>query len=71
VGWGHSSYRHALEFASYVGAKEFVAFHHDPGHDDETLDRLRENAVRGARPNFAVSGGYEGAVHDIRGGAAR
>ena len=60
VGWGHSSYRHALEFASYVGAKKFIAFHHDPGHDDETLDRLRETAVRGTRPIFAVSGGYMG-----------
>jgi hypothetical protein len=50
--------------------KSFIAFHHDPGHDDETLDRLRENAVRATRPNFVVSGGCEGAILDIRDGAA-
>ena len=71
VGWGHSSYRHAFEFASYVGARKLVAFHHDPGHDDEMLNHLQENAVRGVRPNFAVSGGCEGAVFDIGRGAAR
>ena len=65
VGWGHSSYRHALEFASYVGARKFIAFHHDPDHDDEMLDRLQENMVRGIRPNFAVSDAHEGAVFDI------
>ena len=30
VGWGHSTYRHAFEFAARVGAKEMVLFHHDP-----------------------------------------
>jgi phosphoribosyl 1,2-cyclic phosphodiesterase len=71
VGWGHSSYRHAFEFASYVGARKLIAFHHDPDHDDETLDRLQENAVRCIRPNFAVSDACEGAVFDIGRGAAR
>ena len=71
VGWGHSSYRHAFEFASYVGARKLIAFHHDPDRDDEMLDHLQENAVRSIRPNFAVSGGCEGAVFDIGRGAAR
>jgi phosphoribosyl 1,2-cyclic phosphodiesterase len=70
VGWGHSSYRHAFEFASYVGARKFIAFHHDPDRDDEMLDRLQENAVRDIRPNFAVSGGCEGAAFDIGGGGS-
>ena len=38
LGWGHSTYRHAFEFASQVGAKELVPFHHDPSHNDEMLD---------------------------------
>ena len=71
VGWGHSSYRHAFEFASYVGARKLIAFHHDPDRDDEMLDHLQENAVRSIRPNFAVSGGCEGAVFDIGRGTAR
>ena len=68
VGWGHSSYRHAFEFASFVGARKFIAFHHDPDRDDEMLDRLQENAVRDIRPNFAVAGGFEGAAFDIKAG---
>ena len=54
-----------FEIASYVGARKFIAFHHDPDHDDEMLDRLNENMVRGIRPNFAVSDAHEGAVFDI------
>jgi phosphoribosyl 1,2-cyclic phosphodiesterase len=65
LGWGHSSYRHAFEFAAQVGAKELVPFHHDPSHDDEMLDRLHENAVRRFKPEFAVSHGCEGAVFDV------
>jgi phosphoribosyl 1,2-cyclic phosphodiesterase len=66
VGWGHSSYRHAFEFAAYVGARNVIPFHHDPDHDDETLDRLQENAIRSLKPTFAVGAGYEGAVFDVK-----
>jgi phosphoribosyl 1,2-cyclic phosphodiesterase len=65
LGWGHSTYRHAFEFAAQVGAKQIVPFHHDPSHDDEMLDRLHENAVRKIKPDFAVSHGREGAVFDV------
>jgi len=64
-GWGHSSYRHAFEFAARVGAKEVVTFHHDPGHDDDTLDGLLDDAVRRFKPAFRVSGGREGAVYEV------
>jgi phosphoribosyl 1,2-cyclic phosphodiesterase len=65
VGWGHSTYRHAFEFAAYVGAKELVPFHHDPSHDDATLDRLLEEAVRRFKPVYWVSGGCEGTVFEM------
>lgn len=65
VGWGHSSYRQAIEFAAYVGAKELVPFHHDPSHSDETLDDLLENAKREFRPPFTVCAGHEGAVFEL------
>jgi phosphoribosyl 1,2-cyclic phosphodiesterase len=65
IGWGHSTYRHAFEFAARVGAKEFVPFHHDPSHDDETLDRLLENAKRQFKPAYRVSAGYEGAIFEV------
>jgi ribonuclease BN (tRNA processing enzyme) len=65
IGWGHSTYRHALEFAKKVGAKEFVPFHHDPSHDDATLDRLLENATRLFNPSCKVSAGHEGAAFQV------
>jgi phosphoribosyl 1,2-cyclic phosphodiesterase len=65
VGWGHSTYRDALEFAARVGAKEVVLFHHDPSHDDEMLERLLADAVRRFKPAFRVSGGCEGGVYEV------
>ena len=65
IGWGHSTYRHAFKFAAQVEAKQFVPFHHDPWHDDETLDRLLNNAKRQFKPSCEVSPGYEGAVFEV------
>lgn len=65
VGWGHSTYRHAFEFAARVGARELVLFHHDPSHDDVTLERLLADARRRFRPAFRVSGGREGDVYEL------
>lgn len=65
IGYGHSSYRHAFEFASLTNVRELVPFHHDPSHDDATLDRLFEESVRRFKPPFAVSKGCEGAVFKI------
>ena len=65
VGWGHSTYRHVFEFAALVGAKEVVLFHHDPGHDDEMLERLLADAVGRFKPAFRVSGGCEGGVYEV------
>ena len=57
IGWGHSTYRHAFEFAARVGAKRIVPFHHDPSHDDETLDRLLDHALAAFKCPCAVSPG--------------
>jgi ribonuclease BN (tRNA processing enzyme) len=65
IGWGHSSYRHAFAFADYVGAKELIPFHHDPSHDDDTLDRLLEDAIRRFKPAFKVSRAREGDVFEV------
>jgi phosphoribosyl 1,2-cyclic phosphodiesterase len=65
IGWGHSAYRHAFEFAARVGAKEVVLFHHDPAHDDDTLDRLLADAIQRFKPAFRVSGGREGTVFEV------
>jgi phosphoribosyl 1,2-cyclic phosphodiesterase len=65
VGWGHSSLRHAIQFASLARAKHLVAFHHDPGHDDATLDRLVAEAISEEQPGFQVTAAAEGAAFEI------
>ena len=44
--WGHSTPDYALEVARQAGVETLVLFHHDPAHDDASVDemvqRLRE-----------------------------
>jgi phosphoribosyl 1,2-cyclic phosphodiesterase len=65
IGWGHSSYRHAFEFAAHVGARQFVPFHHDPTHDDKMLDRLCLKAMDEIKSTLSVSPGCEGAAFEV------
>ncbi len=46
VGWGHSGLTDTLTFASRVGAKRLLLFHHDPLHADGFLDELGASARR-------------------------
>ena len=39
-GWGHSTWQEGVRLCEAAGAKQLVAFHHDPDHDDEALDRI-------------------------------
>jgi phosphoribosyl 1,2-cyclic phosphodiesterase len=65
VGWGHSAIEHTLAFATLTGARHLVTFHHDPGHDDDVVDRLTAAAVAAVRPGFPVTPGAEGSVFDV------
>jgi phosphoribosyl 1,2-cyclic phosphodiesterase len=60
AGRGHSSIEHALQFASAVGARRLVPFHHDPDHSDEDLDAIYEKIDREALP-FDIDPAREGA----------
>jgi ribonuclease BN (tRNA processing enzyme) len=44
--WGHSSHLEALALAVEAGVDMAVLFHHDPAHDDETLDRIGLEAAQ-------------------------
>lgn len=60
VGWGHSAIGDTARFARLVGARRLLTFHHDPGHSDDTLDRMARQ-VRDAGPNsFELIPGQEG-----------
>jgi len=65
VGWGHSSYRQACEYATRAGAKALVPFHHNPSHDDAALDRLAATARAAFEPALTILEGREGAVFEI------
>jgi CheY-like chemotaxis protein/phosphoribosyl 1,2-cyclic phosphodiesterase len=65
VGWGHSPMAYAVDVALAAGVKRLALFHHDPLHDDDTLDRLvevcrqRVAACQGALEVFAAAEGLE------------
>ena len=40
IGWGHSSMKDTLLFASLAGVKHLLLAHHDPAHSDEQLNEL-------------------------------
>jgi phosphoribosyl 1,2-cyclic phosphodiesterase len=65
VGWGHSSLRHALDFAALADVERLILFHHDPSHTDADLDRLVGEAVAATKPNFAVAAAVEGATFEL------
>ena len=58
VGWGHSS---TSDFATFVRRTEpgrAFMFHHDPTHDDETLEAMRDDAAELARLEGREPGGH-------------
>ncbi len=61
IDWGHCSYRYPIELARRAGARHTMLFHHDPGHDDETLDAIA-GLIHGER---GVSLAVEGTVVDL------
>lgn len=48
-GWGHSTMVDAAQVAAAVGAKKLFLFHHDPSHDDATVEKMAGEA----RAHFA------------------
>ncbi len=64
AGWGHSSYRQALEFARIARVKRLVTFHHDPSHDDAAIFRLIRSSRALGLP-FTVVAGAEGASFEV------
>lgn len=39
-GWGHSTWEQGVRLCRAAGVGKMVAFHHDPEHDDEAMDRI-------------------------------
>ncbi len=54
LGWGHSSWQEGARLADVAGVKTFVAFHHDPNHDDAAMDAIAV-ALGRTRPGSIVA----------------
>lgn len=53
-GWGHSTWEEGARLADLAGVELFVAFHHDPWHDDDTMDEIAGRLEK-RRPGSVVA----------------
>lgn len=53
-GWGHSTWRMAVEAANAANARQLALFHHEPDHDDETLFEI-EQCAQAMRPRTFIA----------------
>jgi len=59
VGWGHSTLEHAMGLAAAANARQLATFHHDPTHDDATIDELLKSVGPGGLDVFGAKEGVE------------
>jgi len=71
VGWGHSSIDYAVDVALAAGVDRLVLFHHDPTHDDATMDAMQATARARAAAggSLDVLAAAEGLELTVRGSA--
>ena len=67
IGFGHSSIRHAFQFAELSSVKHFAPFHHDPTHNDDTLDHMFAQTIREMQPPYRVTPSREGLAIEVAG----
>jgi phosphoribosyl 1,2-cyclic phosphodiesterase/CheY-like chemotaxis protein len=68
LGWGHSPIEYAVDMALAAQAKRLALFHHEPWHDDVTLDSLVETGrqrVAASAGTLQVCAAAEGQVIDV------
>ncbi len=68
VGWGHSPIESVVEFAIKANAKQLALFHHDPTHDDKTIDAMVEHSkklLKTQKSNIQCFGAVEGMEIEI------
>jgi|ERR1043166_3830402 phosphoribosyl 1,2-cyclic phosphodiesterase len=62
IGWGHGSISSAISLALDAEVQTLLLFHHDPGHDDDMIDRMVQSArelVRKSGSHLEVAGAQE------------
>jgi len=61
-GWGHSTVQMGVDVAKGAQVKELILFHHEPEHDDDTVDRIEAIAKKDF-PNSRAA--FEGLVIEL------
>jgi phosphoribosyl 1,2-cyclic phosphodiesterase len=57
-GWGHSTWREAVQLARSANVKRLILFHHDPLRTDQQLDAIVEEAQSVFEPTLAAKEGW-------------
>lgn len=65
VGWGHSTLRHALDFAAQMSVRRLVTFHHDPEHTDDLLDTLHRAVLDQIESGLEILPGTAGSTYEL------
>jgi ribonuclease BN (tRNA processing enzyme) len=68
VTWGHSPVEYTVGIALKAEVKKLVLFHHDPMHDDNTIDEMLEHARKFAKSsggNIEILAASEGLLIEI------
>ena len=62
MGWGHSSFEHAINSAHKADVKKLLLFHHDPLRTDEELHKLSNHyaLLIGGKTSLELEIAYEG-----------
>ena len=45
IGWGHSTFSLAIDFAATWGIRKLALFHHEPTYNDKKIFSIQENAL--------------------------
>jgi ribonuclease BN (tRNA processing enzyme) len=54
AGWGHSSWKQAIESGIEAGAKKIALYHHDPYHEDSAVEEILQSAMK-LHPNVIAA----------------
>lgn len=68
AGWGHSTPRQAVDLAADAGCARLLLFHYEPEHDDDTMDRIVDDArAYGSKvaPDLVVEAATEGMSFEL------
>jgi phosphoribosyl 1,2-cyclic phosphodiesterase len=64
-GWGHSPVDYVVEVGCAAGVDRTVLFHHDPAHDDATVDAIIAHADERAAGRTTIVGAAEGLTLEV------